>query len=211
MTAEDHNTSGSSLRHRERADLQRGRILGAALNCFIERGFHAASMAEIAAHAGMSPGLIYRYFENKNAVILAIIERQNEEVRADIASLRSACDLVARIVDLFARWKQHDPRVMNPVLFLETTAESSRDPQIALALDEAQRIRRDDFEAWIRQAAQGAGWNFSEDEIRIRAFALQCFIEGLTVRAVREPDLDCDVLVHSLKLFLPHIFPFPGQ
>ena len=40
-------------------------ILDAAKKCFIEHGFHAASMANIAETAGMSPGLIYRYFENK--------------------------------------------------------------------------------------------------------------------------------------------------
>jgi AcrR family transcriptional regulator len=206
-----HNPGLPVHRQRNRAEMQRNRILGAAQACFIERGFHAASMAEIAGHARMSPGLIYRYFESKHAIIQAIVERQNEEVRADIASLCSACDLITRIVDLFARWKQQDPRVMNPVLFLEMTAESSRDPQIARVLDEAQRIRSGDFRAWIRQAAAQAGRELNDEEVRIRAFSLQCFIEGLAVRAVREPDVDRDVLIQSLKLFLPHILPFPGH
>jgi AcrR family transcriptional regulator len=211
VTAENRHPESSSHRQQDRAGIQRNRILAAAQTCFIERGFHAASMAEIAAHAGMSPGLIYRYFASKSAIIQAIVERQNEEVRADIASLRSACDLITRIVDLFARWKQHDPRVMNPVLFLEMTAESGRDPQIARALDEAQRIRGGDFRAWIRQAAAQAGRELGDEEVRIRAFSLQCFIEGLAVRAVREPDVEREVLVQSLKLFLPQILPFPGQ
>lgn len=198
-------------RAQARVAAQRTRILQAAEKCFVERGFHAASMAEIAAHAGMSPGLIYRYFESKNAIIQAIVERQNDEVRADIASLRNACDLIKCIVDLFSRWKQRDPRVMNPVLFLEMTAESSRDPQIARVLDEAQRVRSGDFRAWIRQAAAQAGWELGDEEVRIRAFALQSFIEGLAVRAVREPDVEPDVLIQSLKLFLPRILPFPGE
>ena len=58
-----------------RADLQRARILDAAQRCFVESGFHAATMAKIAETAGMSAGLIYRYFESKNAIVLAIIER----------------------------------------------------------------------------------------------------------------------------------------
>src|SRR5690606_14944113 len=76
-----------------RAEAQRSRILNAAQQCFIEHGFHAAGMALISAAAGMSPGLIYRYFENKNAIILAIIERQLDEARADIAALQSGTDL----------------------------------------------------------------------------------------------------------------------
>ena len=48
----------------ERALKQRERILEAARLCFLKRCFHAASIADIAQEAGMSPGLMYRYFEN---------------------------------------------------------------------------------------------------------------------------------------------------
>ena len=64
-----------------RAEAQRERILCAAQRCFIEYGFHAASMASIAETAQMSAGLMYRYFENKSAIVLAIIERQLQEGR----------------------------------------------------------------------------------------------------------------------------------
>ena len=50
-----------------RADAQRSRILAAAEKCFVQQGFHAASMASIATTAGMSPGLIYRYFPGKHS------------------------------------------------------------------------------------------------------------------------------------------------
>ena len=202
---------GQTGKAQERAEAQRNRILCAARACFIEHGFHAASMAEISAAAQMSPGLIYRYFENKNAIILAIIARQLEEARADIAALQSGTDLLPRIVDLFTRWKGCDPRVMNPVLFLEMCAHSSRDPQIARALDEAERIRGEDFRAWIRRSAGDAGLDPGEDEIRRCAFVLQCFIEGLAVRAVREPQLEPAVLAESLRLFLPQLLQFRGD
>ena len=64
-----------------RAEAQRERILCAAQKCFIEHGFHAASMANIAETAQMSAGLMYRYFENKNAIVLAIVQRQLDEKR----------------------------------------------------------------------------------------------------------------------------------
>ena len=57
----------------DRAQTQCERILNAAKHCFIKYGFHAASMANIADAAKMSAGLIYRYFANKNSIILAII------------------------------------------------------------------------------------------------------------------------------------------
>ena len=61
-----------------RAAKQRERILDAAEVCFIQHGFHAASMAGIAQTADMSAGLIYRYFDSKAAIVKAIIERHLE-------------------------------------------------------------------------------------------------------------------------------------
>ncbi|HET6630435.1 MAG TPA: helix-turn-helix domain-containing protein, partial [Woeseiaceae bacterium] len=87
---------------------QRERILNAARSCFVKHGFNAASMAKIAEAAGMSPGLIYRYFDSKNAIILAIIEQQLQDARADIAALDPATDLVPVFQDLFTRWRRGD-------------------------------------------------------------------------------------------------------
>ena len=49
-------------------------------------------MANIADTAQMSAGLMYRYFENKNAIVLGIVERQLEEKRAMIRQLHSSSD-----------------------------------------------------------------------------------------------------------------------
>ena len=86
----------------ERAERQRDRVLEAAKQCFVEHGFHAASMANIAEAAHMSPGLIYRYFENKSSIILAIIERQLQESRAGIDALDHGTDMAARLAEVFA-------------------------------------------------------------------------------------------------------------
>ena len=47
---------------------RRAEILAAAQRCFVRSGFHGASMQEICAEAGMSPGNLYRYFPSKEAV-----------------------------------------------------------------------------------------------------------------------------------------------
>lgn len=187
----------------DRAQAQRDRILCAAQRCFIEHGFHAASMANIADAAQMSVGLIYRYFENKNAIILAIIERQLLEQRASIASLHTDPDLRREITDLFTAWRQGDPSVMNPVLFLEMRAEATRDPQIAQALADADRIAGADFHAWLRKEAESQGKSPTQQDLEARAFALYCIIEGLAIRSLREQALAPDVLAATLDLLLP--------
>src|SRR5690606_35645736 len=106
-------------------------------------------MASIAATAGMSAGLIYRYFESKREIILAIIERQLVERRANIATLAAEPALEQRIKELFLAWRNADPGVINAALFLEMSAEASRDPKIAAALMHSDRVSGEDFLAWM--------------------------------------------------------------
>ena len=60
-------------------------ILQAAMVCFAKRGFHQASMHDISAEAGISVGLIYRYFENKDAVISAMADAHKREIQELLA------------------------------------------------------------------------------------------------------------------------------
>src|SRR2546430_14175526 len=65
-------------------------ILDAALACFAKHGFHQASMHDISAEAGISVGLIYRYFENKEAVISAMADRPKKKIGEKLESARQA-------------------------------------------------------------------------------------------------------------------------
>ena len=158
----DNQTSKTEAR----TQAQRERILAAAHSCFIRQGFHAASMATIAETAGMSPGLIYRYFENKNAIILSIIERQLADARSDIATLRSDTDFISLFSELFEKWKSQDPELMSPALMLEMTAEASRDPQIGKALAESDKVTGRDFNTWLSQTAQLEGKKPAEADVK---------------------------------------------
>ena len=50
-----------------------GVILAAAADMFAEKGFERASVAEIAASAGISDGLVYRYFSDKRDLLMAVL------------------------------------------------------------------------------------------------------------------------------------------
>jgi AcrR family transcriptional regulator len=184
-----------------RAEVQRERILAAARQCFIERGFHAASMANIAEAAGMSPGLIYRYVENKSAVVLAIIEEQLEKVREDIAALGADCDLPARTIARVNQWRDADPGIMNPVLFLEMSAEGTRDASIGAAIQASERRARAEVIAWMCRPKATGGLGLDAETAAVRALMMQCIMQGLAVRTVREPDLDRNDVERVVRLF----------
>ncbi|WP_194915482.1 TetR/AcrR family transcriptional regulator [Catenulispora rubra] len=59
----------------EHAAARREQILSAAQRCFARKGFHATSMNDVFAEAGLSAGAVYSYFRSKDEIIVAMAER----------------------------------------------------------------------------------------------------------------------------------------
>jgi AcrR family transcriptional regulator len=173
-----------------RAAKQRERILDAAERCFIKHGFHAASMAHIAQTADMSAGLIYRYFSSKADIVKAITERHLEsEHHQQICKLDTAEAISRSLLEILESWRRRDDPKLNATLMLELTAESTRDPQIARAVrakDKALGINITDV---VRRGTRARGLNLTDAQARSRAVMLQCLVEGLAMRVVRDPKL----------------------
>ncbi len=183
-----------------RAAKQRERILDAAEVCFIQHGFHAASMAGIAQTAEMSAGLIYRYFDNKAAIVKAIIERHLEsEHYKKIGQLHSAEDVSRSILETFDSWRRREDPKMNPVLMIELAAESTRDPEIARAVRTKDRAFEPSITALVRRIARSRGIKLTVAAARSRAMVLQCLVEGLAMRVVRDPKLQRATLKPALE------------
>lgn len=68
----------------------RAHILSTALALFAEKGYQVTTMREIAAGAGCSLGLAYRYFDSKESLVVAVYEQCSEDLAGEIASLPSA-------------------------------------------------------------------------------------------------------------------------
>src|ERR1700719_68792 len=66
---------------------RREQIIAAGLACFARSGYHAATMADVAAQAGVSKGTPYLYFDSKEALFLALHDEWNcgAGQRADMA------------------------------------------------------------------------------------------------------------------------------
>ena len=173
-----------------RAEARREQIRAAAADCFRQHGFHGTSIAQISKAAGMSPGHIYHYFENKEAIIADIVAQDLEHVLTLIAELRSARDFQEAMVERAAEAvSEHlDPRTA--ALRLEIVAEAARNPRIAATVRDADRITREDLAVTIRNIRRPAGRRDSAPAIAGMVELIAAMFEGLQIRAVRHPGID---------------------
>src|SRR5215831_10385400 len=110
---------------------RRTQILDAALVCFAKRGFHQTSMHDISGEAGISVGLIYRYFENKEAVISAMADRHKKEIGEVLERARQAPTLLESLEILFTAHCCEDAPQVVSAFVVDLYAEASRNPQMA--------------------------------------------------------------------------------
>lgn len=96
------DTSATGARKRQRT---RERLIAAALEIVLEKGFAAASLDEIAARAGMTKGAIYGNFEGKADLMFAVAQDRSLSLEpayragAPLAEqLRAAADALVRIL-----------------------------------------------------------------------------------------------------------------
>jgi len=79
------------IERKEQLTLERRKqILGAALKVFSDRGYGESTMAEVAEEAGVGVGTLYNYYENKDDLLLAIV--QNLIVSEGLTSIMSSMD-----------------------------------------------------------------------------------------------------------------------
>jgi len=104
---------------RPQTDIEAGRerLIELAIEMIEERGSAALTVSEIASRAGMSPANLYRFFENKEALIEAVaahwfqpkVEIMEEVVRSELPPRRKLFEFYARrFIRLRASW-EHDP------------------------------------------------------------------------------------------------------
>jgi len=127
----DAVAAGRMTREQSRANT-RERLLAAARSVFARRGFHGASVEEIAAEAGFSTGALYSNFDSKQDLFLVLMEREIDEHSREIAEAVGARASIAERAEGGARrWMtmiEREPELL--LLFMEFWAYGVRDPQV---------------------------------------------------------------------------------
>jgi AcrR family transcriptional regulator len=192
--------AGHNFMRRANVQLQadrRDEILAAAQSCFARSGFHQASMQEICAQAGMSPGNLYRYFRSKEDIIAGIAERERAETAQQFAAVGRG-----NFFEGLAALAQHYlvERSMEEIaLCAEIMAESRRNPAVARIYQDMEADVRARFIELLKSAA-ARGEIRRDVDFDGTVTVLFALADGLSWRRAVEPDF-------NTKAVMPLVLP----
>jgi AcrR family transcriptional regulator len=171
---------------------RRSEILDAAQRCFVRSGFHQASMQEICAEAGMSPGNLYRYFRSKEAIIAAIAERDRVQAAADFAAVDKAPDFFAGLEALGRTYlvERSDEEI---ALCLEIAAEARRNTEVGRVYRAIDRDVQAGLADVLRRAAE-RGEIPRELEFEKVVSVLMALGDGIERRRAIDPGFDAEAV-----------------
>lgn len=98
----------------------------AATELFAQRGYHGASMEEIARRSGVTPPVVYDHFTSKLDLHRRLLERTRDELvamwREQLAGDEPAAERIPRALDAWARYVEGNPYAAR-MFFQETTGD----------------------------------------------------------------------------------------
>lgn len=117
-------------------EARRAQLLDAALAVFVESGYHAAGMDEIADRAGVSKPVLYQHFPSKLELYLALLDTACDElIEAVVTALRSTEDNAERVLATVQAYLAYVGRTGSPYR-LVFESDLLQEPRVA------ERIRR---------------------------------------------------------------------
>lgn len=181
----------------QRAQERREQILDAASACFARCGFHAATIQQISRVAGMSPGHIYHFFENKEAIVNGIVQRILDRWLNLMQPHTPGSDIDAVLAERvkFGLCERTNPDFVG--LWLEVLAETARNPALAAAMQDNDQQMRNVVITQIRDLRAILGIETATPVESIADLVLALF-EGLSNRSVTCAEFDPERLQPTL-------------
>ena len=173
------------LTREESKEVTRMRLIEAAERLFIRKGFDNASVEEISEAAGYSRGAFYSNFDDKEQVLLAVIDRRRPKAVYDIfQNPLEPADLAAVRVWFSNQWRLKDFIALR----IEFSRRAIRDRAVREHLCELRRRELETYASSLRRCL-GATDGIPADRTEIVALALLAVAHGLGSLAIEtEPE-----------------------
>jgi AcrR family transcriptional regulator len=120
---------------------RRRRIVQAAVKVFARKGYHAARVGDIAEEAGVAHGLLYHYFDSKEALLEAVFRETWAQIVGAVREIEEsgepAVEQLRRIAAIYLRAWARDPDLVRVLV-----REVARSEQVQRRVDEIAEVFR---------------------------------------------------------------------
>jgi AcrR family transcriptional regulator len=173
-----------------RRQLTRDSLLESARRLFAARGFHGASLDEIAAEAGFSRGAIYSSFGGKEELFFAVIERHYAELMQRWRTVLSSGGPDLALSRLAEAWQDSLAADRDWfALYLEFRLYALRNPEVRERLAELERRQTEEVGRLISETATSLGMRLRVPaEVMATIAGAACI--GLLERAIVDPTVE---------------------
>jgi AcrR family transcriptional regulator len=187
-----------------RRQLTRDALIEAAAQVFTQRGFHGASLDEIAETAGFTRGAIYKNFGDKEDLFFAVFDRNIEVNLAAFADRLDGGQAIANLdaaalADIWQTVRGRDPD--SYMLELEFRLYAFRNPEVRERYADHQRTMRDLVVRFIEELTDEAGFTLAVPAEQV-ASIVEAASEGFLAASYLDPGLG-NLFGTFLELFMP--------
>lgn len=183
-------------RKEEKRSEKRDRILRAAEAIFLDKGFHAASMNEIAEAANVSTPHLYNFYASKAALALAVQLKMGQETFDALKTAMSAGEKNPSCQSIF------DSRRSS--LMLTILTECTRNPEIKEKIKEnGARLRK--------MISEAGGISPDDQEGQYRILCVMAMYLGMSISNIFTPVENRELMTKILAQAETCILPFCGD
>lgn len=198
---------GVRLTRAERKEQIRADLIASAERVFRLRGFHQASLEEIAADAGWSKGAVFSNFAGKDDLFLAVVEERNRRRQADQADQMRAGRTLAGGLRAASR-EMADTMLRDPQwtpLLIEFWTHASRNERLRPRVSAAHEQLLAGYGLLITELAARDGLEFVVPVTEV-ARSAAALARGLAIERLLDP---ASVTEGRLEeLFTAHVLSF---
>ena len=169
-----------------KGDKRKKQLLQVALDVFMEKGYYGTSTREIARRAGVSSGLLFHYFSNKESIYLELIKIGVEEMKIDTeTAMEAPCEYLFQTIKNVFEQLESNPSFGKMFVFMDNVQYTAvNDKEIELFLKSIDICRQ-----WIPVIEEGQRrGEFREGNPHSLCVAVLGAVQGIAQEKVRIPD-----------------------
>jgi AcrR family transcriptional regulator len=195
--------SFSSLRDEQKAFTRR-RLLDSAETVFARRGFHGASVDEIAGEAGGTSGALYSNFSGKEDLFLALFE---ERIAADVGNYAEIVEAGATLDQQVRGVADHWMAILRErpdyfPLLIEFWAYAIREPKLRERLADRFASLREASSRLVREGAGRLGISPSAEFADRFGLMISALGNGLALERLANPEAVPDTFYGDLLVLI---------